>query len=87
MLEIKILGTACAGCERMRQVVIEALLGLSIREASVELVTEARMVEYGLLGNQAPGLIIDGYLAWAGSVPNLEQVMELICRATTPTII
>ena len=87
MLEIKILGAHCAGCEHMRQTVIEALLALAIREASLEVVTEDRMGEYRLLADQAPALLIDGYLAWAGAQPTLDQVMEVICRALTPTVI
>jgi hypothetical protein len=74
MLEIKILGTGCAGCLKTEQLVIETLAALGIRDARVELVTEQRMIDYGLLGDQAPGLLINGRLAWAGSVPTQDQV-------------
>lgn len=87
MLEIRVLGTGCAGCLKMEQVVIEALLELGMEDASIELVTEQRMIEYGLHADCAPGLVIDGFLTWAGSTPTKEQVMEWICRATIPTII
>ena len=75
MLDIKVLGTGCVGCLKMEQMVIEALETLGIHEAKVELVTEQRMIEYGLLGDRAPGLLINGKLAWAGSVPTRDQVM------------
>lgn len=76
MLDIKVLGTGCAGCLKMEQLVIEALQALGVREANVELVAEQRMIEYGLLGDRAPGLLINGHLAWAGSAPTREQVTE-----------
>lgn len=81
MLDIKVLGTGCAGCLKMEQLVIEALQALDVRDAKVELVTEQRMIEYGLLGDRAPGLLINGMLAWAGSVPAKEQVTEWLQQA------
>ena len=81
MLHIKVLGTGCAGCVKMEQLVIEVLQALGVRDANVELVTEARMIEFGLLGDRAPGLLINGRLAWAGSVPAKEQVAEWLKQA------
>ena len=85
MLEIKVLGTGCAGCLKMEQVVIEALQQLGIRDAAVERVTEQRMIEYGLLADRSPGLLINGRLAWAGSVPGLDQVREWLQQALAAT--
>lgn len=81
MLEIKVLGTGCAGCLMMEQLVIASLQELGIQEANVELVTEQRMIEYGLLADRAPGLLINGHLAWAGSVPSKEQLLEWLKQA------
>ena len=81
MLDIKVLGTGCVGCLKTEQMVIEALGALGVRDAKVELVTEERMIEFGLLGDRAPGLLINGKLAWAGSVPAKEQVTEWLQQA------
>jgi hypothetical protein len=81
MLEVKVLGVGCAGCLKMEQLVIEALAALGVGDAKVELVTEARMIEYGLLGDRAPGLLVNGRLTWAGSVPTKEQVVEWLRHA------
>ncbi len=81
VLDIKVLGTGCVGCLKTEQMVIEALGALGVRDAKVELVTEERMIEYGLLGDRAPGLLINGKLAWAGSVPAKEQVTEWLQQA------
>lgn len=44
------------------------------------------MIEYGLLGDQAPGLVINGRLAWAGSAPSKAQVMTWlkVAKALAP---
>jgi hypothetical protein len=86
MLHIKVLGTGCADCLKMEQIVIEALEAVDVHEARVELVTESRMIEYGLLGDRAPGLLINGQLAWAGSLPTKAQVMEWLQHAIAPAI-
>lgn len=83
MLEIKVLGTGCAGCLKVEQLVIEALEALGAKDATVELVTEDRMIEYGLLGDRAPGLLINGKLTWAGSVPTKEQIAEWLQHGLT----
>lgn len=81
MLDVKVLGTGCAGCLMMEQLVIEALQTLGVREANVELITDERVIEYGLIGDQLPGLMINGKLAWARSVPTKEQVIEWLKQA------
>ena len=78
MLDIKVLGTGCAGCFKMEQIVIDVLQGLGVRDANVELVTDERVIEYDLIGEQLPGLMLNGKLAWAGSVPTKEQVTEWV---------
>jgi len=81
MLEIKILGTGCAGCLTMEQRVVEVLQELGIQDVKVERVAEQRMIEYGLLADRAPGLLLNGYLAWAGSVPTKDQMADWISQA------
>lgn len=81
MLDIKVLGTGCAGCFKMEQIVIEALQTLGVRDANVELVTDERVIDYDLIGDQLPGLMINGKLAWAGSLPMKEQVSEWLQHA------
>ena len=81
MLDIKVLGTGCAGCLKLEQLVIEALQSLGVREANVELVTDERVIEYDLISDQLPGLMINGQLTWGGSVPTKEQVSEWLQHA------
>ncbi len=81
MLDIKVLGTGCAGCLKLEQLVIEALQSLDVREANVELVTDERVIEYDLISEQMPGLMINGQLTWGGSVPTKKQVSEWLQHA------
>jgi hypothetical protein len=46
-----------------------------------ELVTDERVIEHDLSGAQAPGFMINGQLAWAGSAPTKEQVTEWLSQA------
>lgn len=86
MLDIKVLGTGCAGCLKLEQLVIEALESLDVREANVELVTDERVIEYDLISDQTPGLVINGQLTWAGSVPTREQVSGWLQQALATAI-
>ncbi len=81
MLDIKVLGTGCAGCLKLEQLVIEVLQALGVRDAQVELVTDERVIEYDLISEQMPGLMINGQLTWGGSVPTKEQVTEWVQQA------
>ena len=81
MLDIKVLGTGCAGCLKLEQLVIEVLQALGVRDAKVELVTDERVIEYDLISEQMPGLMINGQLTWGGSVPTKEQVTEWLQHA------
>jgi hypothetical protein len=87
MLDIKVLGMICGDCLKMEKVVTEALLELCIGDAKVECVCEKSVLDNGLQAENTPGLLVDGFLAWAGSVPSKEQAMELIQKANTPTVI
>ncbi len=81
MLDIKVLGTGCAGCLKLEQLVIDVLQALGVHDAQVELVTDERVIEYELINEQMPGLMINGQLAWGGSVPSKEQVTGWLRRA------
>jgi hypothetical protein len=85
MLDIKVLGTGCAGCLKLEMMIVEVLEALGVREAHIELVSNQRAMEYGLLGDRAPGLLVNGQLTWAGSVPTKEQVTEWLQHALNPT--
>jgi hypothetical protein len=78
-LEVKILGMGCAGCDWMKQGVIDALAELNI-PADVEHVTEVREIaKYGIMGS--PALIINGTARCIGSVPAKEEIKRWLAES------
>ena len=73
-MKIRVLGSGCAKCktleERIRQLIAKNNLNIE-----VEKVTDLKeIMSYGILST--PGLVIDGVLKSAGSVPKDEQLLQ-----------
>ena len=78
-MTIQVLGPGCKRCEALATVTHQAVAQLGL-EASVEKVTDyAEMARMGVMST--PALAIDGRLAFAGSVPTVEQVKNLLAAA------
>jgi small redox-active disulfide protein 2 len=72
MKRIKVLGSGCRNCEITANVIAQAA-----REAGVEIALEkvtdvAEIMGYGVMST--PGVVIDGTLVHAGSVPAPDRV-------------
>jgi hypothetical protein len=39
------------------------------------------MIDHGLKAEKAPGLLINGNLAWAGSIPPRDQLLDWLRQA------
>jgi small redox-active disulfide protein 2 len=75
-MEIKVLGSGCANCKRLLQLVEISVRELSVK-AEVKYVTDmAEIANSGLL--RTPGLIINNKVVSYGRVPSLEEVKTLI---------
>jgi small redox-active disulfide protein 2 len=73
-MKIRVLGSGCAKCktleERIRQLIAKNNLNIE-----VEKVTDLKeIMSYGIL--TTPGLVIDGVVKSAGSIPKDEQLLE-----------
>ena len=78
-MEIKILGSGCANCERLERVTREAVDEAGI-DATFEKVTDlAEIMSYGVM--TTPALVVDGKLMFAGRVPGVGQVVEVLTGA------
>jgi small redox-active disulfide protein 2 len=72
-MEIKILGSGCANCERLERVVREAVAELGA-DATFEKVSDyAEIMSYGVM--TTPALVVDGQLLFAGRVPGVGDVV------------
>ena len=77
-MEIKVLGTGCAGCRTLYETVTQAIAELGI---SAEIVKEediAEILSYGIM--TLPGLVVDGRVVSAGRKLSLAEVKELLNR-------
>lgn len=75
-MEIKVLGTGCAGCRALYKTVTKAAAELGI-EVSVQKEEDiTAIISYNVL--RLPALVIDGKVVSQGSRPSLEEVKRML---------
>ena len=87
MVDVQVLRTGCAGCQKIEELLKQTLRELGIRDASIEFVGSKRAGEPDSAADAGPYLAIDGEQLWICSPPTKEQLMEWLYRATTITVI
>lgn len=79
MLEVKILGSGCANCQRLAEYVQKAAEELEI-ELNLEKVTEmSEIISYGVM--RTPGLVINGQVKISGRVPKTDEIKDLLKKS------
>jgi small redox-active disulfide protein 2 len=79
MLNIKVLGSGCANCQKVEQIAKKVVATLSV-EATVQKVTEAQEIKkYPILST--PGLVINEKLVCAGRIPSEAEVTTWVTSA------
>ena len=76
---IKILGTGCTNCQRLKQMSQDVLQELDIEGEVVEVNDIPTIMSYGVTAT--PGLVIDEKLIGYGGVPSKQQLTQLIQQA------
>jgi len=72
MKNIKVLGSGCRNCEITANVIAQAAKEANL-QIELEKVTDiAEIMAYGVMST--PGVVIDGKLVHAGSIPGPDQV-------------
>lgn len=67
MLDIKILGTGCANCLKLEELVKEVVMNNKI-DADIEKVTDKdKFMDYGVM--LTPGLVVNGKVLSSGKIP------------------
>ncbi len=80
-MNIKILGSGCANCQKVKQTAREVVSELAI-EATIEEVRDIKKImEYPILAT--PGLVINEKLVCAGRAPSKSEVTTFITTALT----
>ena len=75
-MEIKVLGTGCAGCKALFETVCEAVNQLGIEATVVKEEDLLKIMEYDVMSLRA--VVIDGAVVSKGKRPSVEQVKELL---------
>lgn len=80
-MEIKVLGTGCAGCKALHQTVKQAVVELGIQATIIKEEDMINIMNYNVMA--LPGLVIDEKVVSMGKKLSLSQVKELL---TNPKI-
>lgn len=75
-MEIKVLGTGCAGCRALYNSVQEAVAQLGLDATVVKEENLMKIMEYNVMS--LPAIVIDGKVVSKGKRLSVEQVKELL---------
>ncbi|MCB0064947.1 MAG: thioredoxin family protein [Caldilineaceae bacterium] len=78
-MEIKVLGTGCANCQRTKALAAEVIEELHIDATVVEVTDIPTIMGYGVMST--PGIVINEKVVGSGGVPTKQQMMQLIQQA------
>lgn len=75
-MEIKVLGTGCAGCKALYDTVQEAVDKLGIDASVIKEEDLMKIMEYNVM--TLPALVVDGKVVSKGKRLSVNQVIELL---------
>ena len=75
-MEIKILGTGCAGCRALMSAVEEAVAQFGLEATVVKEEDLMKIMEYNVM--MLPALVVDGKVVSSGKKLSVEQVKALL---------
>ncbi|MFI3299755.1 MAG: thioredoxin family protein [Rikenellaceae bacterium] len=77
-MEIKVLGTGCAGCKALEQAVREVVAEMAL-DATVEKVEDLmEIMNYNVMS--MPGLVVDGKVVSAGKKLSKNEVTAILTK-------
>jgi small redox-active disulfide protein 2 len=79
MLTIKVLGTGCANCKRLEQIVQKAVSDLAIEAEILKVTDYNQIMQYPILST--PGLVVNETLVCSGRVPTPAEVTTWVTTA------
>jgi small redox-active disulfide protein 2 len=75
-MEIKILGPGCANCQKVEQLVREAVAEAGV-EADIGKVSDImKIAQYGVFGT--PAVVVDGQVKSVGKIPKKDEILAWI---------
>jgi small redox-active disulfide protein 2 len=79
-MEIKILGTGCAKCQRLEQLAREAAAEAGIQAEIVKVQDMEAIMAYPIINT--PGLVVNEELKSSGQLPRKEQIVAWLKEVT-----
>lgn len=77
-MKIEILGTGCAKCQKLEELVHEVVKASGV-EAEISKVQDIKQImTYGVM--TTPGLVIDGQVKIAGKMPTPDQIKTWLTK-------
>lgn len=77
-MDIKVLGTGCAKCNKLYDRVSEIVESENL-DANIEKVSEMKdILSYGVMS--VPALVIDGEVKVTGSIPSKRKIKKLLLK-------
>ncbi len=77
-MEIKILGTGCAKCDKLEEMVREAVGELGVDAEIIKITDLNEILEYDIM--MTPGLVVNGEIIWSGRLPKMDEILSWLQR-------
>jgi len=71
-MEIKVLGTGCAKCKKLEEMVRETVSELSVDADIIKVTDLNEILEYDIM--MTPGLVVDGNIVCSGRIPKKDEI-------------
>lgn len=75
-MNIKILGSGCANCEKLESLARQAIAELEIQATFEKVKDIEKILDYGIA--RTPGLVIDEVVKSSGRIPSLDEIKNWI---------
>ena len=79
MLTIKVLGSGCANCKRVEQIVRKVVTTLALEAEVIKVTDYNDIASYNILAT--PGLVINEKVVSSGRIPSESEITILITNA------
>jgi small redox-active disulfide protein 2 len=75
-MEIKVLGSGCANCNKLEKLVEEAAKELGITDSVIKVTEIQDILKFGVMST--PALVVDGKVKFSGRVPSREEIKKYL---------
>jgi len=82
MLTIKVLGSGCANCKRVEQIVRKVVTTLGVEAEIIKVTDFNKIITYNVLST--PGLVVNETLVAAGRIPSEAEITTFITNTLEP---